>query len=783
MFTRPFQGPRGRDAAFLAACLILAVAIVPGALLRGDVLSHSQLLFEYAPWQGHAPGDLPPVNSFLVDPPLVFYPFLAAAVDAVRHLRLPVWSAGLYAGHPFLASFQTAVCSPFMPLAYLVPLPWATIPLALVPLVVGAIGMRRCALAVGSGEAGSWYAGLAWLLNGFAIVWLEHPLTAVACWVPWLLLAIERLVGDPQPRRAALLALAIAASILSGHPETSLKVLLFAGAWAVCRAWHAPRSTWVVLAAGAVAGALLASVQVIPFAEYLGLSEALARRHAAAGNTFVLPPETLVTALVPDFFGNPAHGAYLARVNRFGIAANYGEQQVYAGTITMLLAPLGLVVARRDARARFFAGAALVAGALMYGAPGLLDVVSHLPVLRVSILSRFGVVVIACVILLAARAVDAIAGERPERADGDRAGRHLGVIAIGIGVTLLAAIGTSYATFGPALAEAQILERTRDASIIAAILLCAATAIAWLSLRRRLRPRIGAALLCVVVAGELVVQAQGFHPTIAASDVLPVVPAIEAVRRDQGLYRVYGWGTALLPDTAMAYGLQDARGWDGVQPARYTRLLDLGYLRQSKDPARHLEDPVLLDLLNVKYVFVPRGLRLPSPRFVPVPGAEGVVFENTMVQPRAWLAAEYAVMADREIESVLHGHRADLRRLVLLERELQPDERPAGTPSPSDTAVVRHYRDTFVEVETVSAARRILVLADANYPGWRATVDGRDVTIYRADYALRAVSVPPGRHVVRFSYQPWTVRFGAIVSMLVAVAIATTLGPRRSASA
>ena len=51
MFTRPFQGPRGRDAAFLAACLILAVAVVPGAILRGEVLSHSQLLFGYAPWQ------------------------------------------------------------------------------------------------------------------------------------------------------------------------------------------------------------------------------------------------------------------------------------------------------------------------------------------------------------------------------------------------------------------------------------------------------------------------------------------------------------------------------------------------------------------------------------------------------------------------------------------------------------------------------------------------------------------------------------------------------------
>ena len=74
------------------------------------------------------------------------------------------------------------------------------------------------------------------------------------------------------------------------------------------------------------------------------------------------------------------------------------------------------------------------------------------------------------------------------------------------------------------------------------------------------------------------------------------------------------------------------------------------------------------------------------------------------------------------------------------------------------------------------------MLADAAYPGWRAKVDDEEVTMYRADYALRAVSVPPGRHVVRFTYEPWTLRVGAAISLLVAFGVFATLVTSRTSA-
>ena len=57
-----------------------------------------------------------------------------------------------------------------------------------------------------------------------------------------------------------------------------------------------------------------------------------------------------------------------------------------------------------------------------------------------------------------------------------------------------------------------------------------------------------------------------------------------------------------------------------------------------------------------------------------------------------------------------------------------------------------------------------LVLADTDYPGWHASVDGVDTPIYRANLNFRAVQVDAGQHDVRFEYRPDWLLPGALVS-------------------
>ncbi|MBM3135063.1 MAG: hypothetical protein FJZ89_07250, partial [Chloroflexi bacterium] len=68
------------------------------------------------------------------------------------------------------------------------------------------------------------------------------------------------------------------------------------------------------------------------------------------------------------------------------------------------------------------------------------------------------------------------------------------------------------------------------------------------------------------------------------------------------------------------------------------------------------------------------------------------------------------------------------------------------------------------------------VLGDSYFPGWLATVDGKESKIYRADGNFRAVAVPAGEHKVVFKYSPLSFRLGLFTSTMAAIVVLLALG-------
>jgi hypothetical protein len=62
-----------------------------------------------------------------------------------------------------------------------------------------------------------------------------------------------------------------------------------------------------------------------------------------------------------------------------------------------------------------------------------------------------------------------------------------------------------------------------------------------------------------------------------------------------------------------------------------------------------------------------------------------------------------------------------------------------------------------------------LVVSDAWAPGWSATIDGVDAPLWRANVAVRGVSVPAGTHQVTMTYRAPGLRLGALVSLLACI--------------
>ena len=75
------------------------------------------------------------------------------------------------------------------------------------------------------------------------------------------------------------------------------------------------------------------------------------------------------------------------------------------------------------------------------------------------------------------------------------------------------------------------------------------------------------------------------------------------------------------------------------------------------------------------------------------------------------------------------------------------------------------YAPERVVIRARSDRPGLLVLKDAYYPGWRATVNGEPVEVYPTNALFRGVYVPAGESEVIFRYSPHTWRTGLWISL------------------
>jgi hypothetical protein len=143
---------------------------------------------------------------------------------------------------------------------------------------------------------------------------------------------------------------------------------------------------------------------------------------------------------------------------------------------------------------------------------------------------------------------------------------------------------------------------------------------------------------------------------------------------------------------------------------------------------------------------------------------DAYVYENPRALPRVMLLTDWR-LADFD-ELLRSGWPAvDPRRTVLLTKPPggAPLSAEAGTPG---SARLLRYANTEVVVAVEAPAGGILLLNDVWQSWWRASVDGADAEILKANVIFRAVVCPPGRHVVRFSFHPFAGALAEIMAKL-----------------
>jgi hypothetical protein len=108
----------------------------------------------------------------------------------------------------------------------------------------------------------------------------------------------------------------------------------------------------------------------------------------------------------------------------------------------------------------------------------------------------------------------------------------------------------------------------------------------------------------------------------------------------------------------------------------------------------------------------------------------------------------------------------DPEREVVLAKGISPAAGPSSSANLGATVEWISKRTNSFELNVKATEPGILVISQIDYPGWKATVDGRATDITRANYALPAIFVPEGEHRVLFSFEPLSFQIGLVLSAI-----------------
>ncbi|HVZ40340.1 MAG TPA: YfhO family protein [Candidatus Kapabacteria bacterium] len=690
------------------------------------------------------------------------YPNQVFAARSFASGTLPFWNPFTFNGMPFLADLQIGFFYPGNLLMYLFSggtlSVWLAQFLVVLHYFIAMVGMWKLARGLGIGSWGAVFAGVAYGLSGMMVVHMIHPNIIIhLAWFPLITYLFYRGVTERSWLHSLLAGLTLGCALLSGHPQSALYMLFFLFLFTIVLVVRSMRSAdeaerkgvvmKLVLAALPVAiGIGIFAIQLLPSQELAGLSERSEMTYMKSLEGEVGPGQ-LLTLVVPKFFGvsNPDPNPTLPFWYR-PEAYYFWETAIYFGVVTLILAMVGLA-SRRLGGVGWFLGAMGLLGLLFALGDNFLV---HPLLARLPLFSTFRIPTRLAVYLAFGGALLAGAGLERVVRSGEGSERLSRIVLIVGGIVAGIGLLTLTGVLGAMLnAPNELLGAVRSTGLVALLVGGGAAAVAFLSLRGRVPATAAAALLLVLGIVDLCAFGMGQNNA-------PENPQEIYCQSDEQLAAYKAVPPGKLFRVKMREGramlMQRNQGpYSGIMLFEgYNPLL----LSRRVPPAPTMKDT--LDLLDVAYE-------------VKVDSASGgaELAERPSRYPHARMMYDVKVApAGRAIE-MMKGGQVDFARTVVLEEE--PGIAVSGG---SGQAAITTYTAAEIAVDVTTDKPGILLLSEIWYPSWTVTVDGAPAKLLHADYSLRGVAVPAGKHTVVLTFQSSafaTGRLITIVSLLAAL--------------
>jgi hypothetical protein len=271
---------------------------------------------------------------------------------------------------------------------------------------------------------------------------------------------------------------------------------------------------------------------------------------------------------------------------------------------------------------------------------------------------------------------------------------------------------------------------------------------------------------------------------------------INFLENDMDYYRILDTTLYLMPQQiTIRNNIFKMNGYDPMIPVDYQRYVSIASgIKIEKTTLIPLEDikyPLMYDLMNVKYVitnnllkneqyklvediktytYVNKGInfiygkKIEDKNFEFISEQKTYLYENLNVFPRAYIVPNAVIVGNREeILNILVDGNLNMKSYVILEKN---PNKPLTNEGSFKEANIKFYSPNKIIINAEMDNPGYLVLADNYDDGWKAYDNGKEVEIYRSNYISRSVYLEKGKHELIFMYEPKSYKIGKFISII-----------------
>lgn len=266
----------------------------------------------------------------------------------------------------------------------------------------------------------------------------------------------------------------------------------------------------------------------------------------------------------------------------------------------------------------------------------------------------------------------------------------------------------------------------------------------WLFFQKRLKATALLVSLAVITLVDLWTVDKRYlndehfiDPELVSQRAAPLTEADKQILADKSLgYRVLNLTVDTYNDATTSRWHRSIGGYHAAKLQRYQDLIEHQLSKGNRE---------VVNMLNTKYIIVPGENNRPSP------------MSNPDAYGPAWPAGSIRWVGNANEEMMALDSNRLTRDVAVVDERFSSESLkrlPALTDSTASISL-KEYAPNRQVYEAVSTQPMLGIFSEIYYPhGWTATIDNQAVPIIRANYILRALEVPAGRHKIEFRFDP-----------------------------